>query len=734
MFKLHNINDNEDIYQRCLLITGQCEGSNRQDTFVQVDTTNESGIETFPSHHWPLCKGWFKCLVLLTPGKNIVKLSTDDGKHTTELSLTHIPLTNAPPLHLAIMVAKDSPLLVDCPPNKLGFIFSAHSDLSAVVAKMRMAACMWQALTAEEMRAAGLGRRAFRLEDEWGSNTLSERGFRSPQSNKAMGSTIKVHIVRTEKTVAELRDANIAQQNEKGRDRDGLHRIFSNALKAHGAPFQSHCRPVVAGLILDSAFDQQQNMILGHAALGAHNPDGLSLGIFGSHLTYSWPRFLEEVPACLLDTTLPGDTVGNDNGECATNWEACAIGQGAFLHEVGHAFSAPHTTGIMARGYSRDWTKCFLSIVAYSEHLKRKDEIPITNQTSHLCHWDLEDMLRFFNLPHFQLPSDTPRSSACPTAILDDDTDPGRLIVRCEAGIASAKLNGDDVETAPISNPTKELALDVNELEQKMKYKKKPLELRILSMNGKHTNFPVWSLLSSRTYIPIHGTGIRLLKKGVSRPETYDNDWPWVVMLKKRNRKGSMSRAYKIDVRVGCALDGAEVYFEDGTKIPCGPRGEHGADPDMGGHQARKIKIPRNVEIAKVLVAHHEGSTLSGLRLVLSNGKAIGALNKNGSNSTITPLVPDDGHKIVGFYGNSGEFGLCSEFGIITAPRDVEIPDSVYDMPELQNLPKNGNERGHRSKKRKVSRSNYDSGTEGNGSSSEDRDEGYDCESDADEF
>lgn len=87
MFKLHNINDGEDIYQRCLLITGQCEESNQQDTFVQVNTTNESGIETFPSHRWPLCGGWFKCLVLLTPGKNIVKLSTGDGEHTTEASL-----------------------------------------------------------------------------------------------------------------------------------------------------------------------------------------------------------------------------------------------------------------------------------------------------------------------------------------------------------------------------------------------------------------------------------------------------------------------------------------------------------------------------------------------------------------------------------------------------------------------------------------------------------------------
>lgn len=28
---------------------------------------------------------------------------------------------------------------------------------------------------------------------------------------------------------------------------------------------------------------------------------------------------------------------------------------------------------------------------------------------------------------------------------------------------------------------------------------------------------------------------------------------------------------------------------------------------------------------------------------------------------------------------------MCSEFGIISAPKDAEVPDSMYDMPQLQN-------------------------------------------------
>lgn len=63
--------------------------------------------------------------------------------------------------------------------------------------------------------------------------------------------------------------------------------------------------------------------------------------------------------------------------------------------------------------------------------------------------------------------------------------------------------------------------------------------------------------------------------------------------------------------------------------------------------------------------------------------------------------VPARGHKIIGFYGVSGTWGMCISFGIVTAPRDADLPDSVYDMQELQNNPDRDQ---HRSKKRRVVR------------------------------
>ena len=63
---------------------------------------------------------------------------------------------------------------------------------------------------------------------------------------------------------------------------------------------------------------------------------------------------------------------------------------------------------------------------------------------------------------------------------------------------------------------------------------------------------------------------------------------------------------------------------------------------------------------------------------------------------------PEPGHKIIGFYGNSNAWGMAREFGIVTAPRDKDLPASLYDMPELQHPPKGGP--GRSSKRRKIVR------------------------------
>ena len=180
---------------------------------------------------------------------------------------------------------------------------------------------MWQAMTSEDLRLKGVGRRTFRLDEEWAADTVSRDFVNSHHDDSladdhAMRATAKVHVIRSERTTQEIRNANIAQQNPSARRKNDLFDYFLDALKEAGGPFTSSAHPVVAGLILDSHYNMKQKLITGHAALGMHNSASVSLGMIGSHLTYSWPRFLEEVTSCLTDTRKPGDKVGNDCEEC----------------------------------------------------------------------------------------------------------------------------------------------------------------------------------------------------------------------------------------------------------------------------------------------------------------------------------------------------------------------------------------------------------------------------------
>lgn len=478
-----------------------------------------------------MTQGRFKALLILSPGPNALSIEhaptretpgTEKRGHTGDdgefkITLNYVPLLQTPPLYLAILVAKDSPLLIDCPPFKRGGLSSAHSDLEAAIKKFRMTAYMWQALTAEDFRSKGLGRRAFRLEEEWTTDTLSSTFVNSSfhaNSGAEVGlkssvrSTAKIHVIRFEKTVAELRNAQIAQQNKHAGEhqKQDLHKWFTDALKAAGGPFIASAKPIVAGLILDSHYDPECDLILAHAAFGNSNPKGVSLGMFGSHLTYSWPRFVEEVASCLMDTSSPGETVGNDEGECGTAWEACATGQGAFLREVGHAFGAGQTenlTGemgpgrlypvgnIMQRGYAHHWPKNFLSHTAYCS----------ANGTDGFCvedgdgdgkmvnpaRWDLKDALAFRIQPHFWVPGDAYFDAAFRSAMPEVRLVEGgaSLIIESSALLARISSPWGDLSSTSVQLPIHSYETDFNLLQYQNAENYDTMVIRALGMNGR---------------------------------------------------------------------------------------------------------------------------------------------------------------------------------------------------------------------------------------------------------
>ncbi|KAH7120917.1 metallopeptidase [Dendryphion nanum] len=602
------------------------------------------------------------------------------------------------------MVAKDSPLIIDCPPSKRGGFSSTHSDLDAAIAKLRMTAYMWQAMTAEDLRMKGLGRRSFRLDEEWAPDTVSREFLNAIHNDSlevegAMRATAKVHVIRSSKTTKEIRADHVAQQNPSAHRKNEIFDYFMEALKEAGGPFASSAHPVVAGLILDSHYSASKDLILGHAALGCHNPKGISLGMFGSHLTYSWPRFLEEVTSCLTDTRSPGDKVGNDNGECHTMWEACTIGQGAHIHEVGHAFGSPHRPGIMERGYAQDWPKNFLSKTAYCGHIK-KEGIVVNDSTPNNAVWNLSDALTYRVLPHFRLPTDRTISQEArlegPQAGVEYDGEEDLraiLHIHCAAGLVRISFNGEEEKEPSLATPVTDIRYTEEDLESRFD-RSEPLELSLLGYNGKEKHIEnVWKSLAFKTFIRIPGTDIRLFKRGVGVEDVADrNTYEWAQLLKERGPDGRLHRAIDIDLRVGALWDGGVVKYEDGHKSHWGPMRTHGRPHSFGGHQSQTIEFSPEDRIKRIDVNCGEENRgyMSGISIQLFNGTIRGALNDEYGTNNIVRLEPSPQEDIVGFYGRSGKDGFCGvmEFGIITAPRSVGLnglPEAAFNLSELKN-------------------------------------------------
>ena len=86
------------------------------------------------------------------------------------------------------------------------------NGLDLAVKKFRMAAYLWQAFTGEQMNRYKFGRRCFRFEDSWEPGTLSYQDWGTNQFR----TQAKVHVIRSNKSVAEIRDLERAQQYTPG--------------------------------------------------------------------------------------------------------------------------------------------------------------------------------------------------------------------------------------------------------------------------------------------------------------------------------------------------------------------------------------------------------------------------------------------------------------------------------------------------------------------------------------
>ncbi|KAL6233962.1 hypothetical protein BDW75DRAFT_213551 [Aspergillus navahoensis] len=649
--RILSIADNAWVNQKILLIYGQI-GDPRQhplDGSIMVNHHQDS----FPQVSWPVNSSHFKALVHLVPGPNrlrfdFVSTKSSSGNllhatHSSWININYLPLTNSPPLHLVILLGKDSNGTFDAVPEKAN---REGNDLGTAIKKYRMAAYLWQAFTGEQMFRNNLGRRCFRFEEEWQPGTVSNRDAASGQ----MRNEAKIHIVRTEKTVAELRDLQLAQQYGPATRKDELFHIAQEAVKNH-----FHLKPgqkqYVSVLLLDSHWDTESQTITGHAALGSNSGD-LKMAMFGSHCLQSYPSCLEDVVDAFSDCTRTNTNyVANDCGQAGSSWESANIGIGAHLHEVGHLFGCPHQeSGIMLRDYVH-LNRSFVTREPFSTRTKTQGIHPCLPQDE--CTWHRLDTLRFRFHPCFRLPNDAPMSSDDSVQVWPVEN--GKILLTATTGIAFIELYGEGdqvchhfleyLNTESTSNGLpKQVTVTESELRQRVfgtdKEKKKQVKISIFS--GTLRSFTVDSVSSlksksSQVKLP-KGVGYRGCKLGISQLAESQPEQLLLDCAFQYKKLLTSIRIYHND-----KLHGIEFLYEDATSQLFGNR--DGKSDDF-------VLDTRRGEILLGFYVR-AGHWIDAVEILTSLGRKSGLFG-NASGGSGYNLIPPLGYKIAGLTGSCG--------------------------------------------------------------------------------
>ncbi|KAL5357908.1 putative peptidase family-domain-containing protein [Aspergillus floccosus] len=652
--RIVSIADNSWVHQKVLLIYGQIADPRLHPLDGTVTVCHHQ--DAFPAMTWPVTSSHFKALVHLVPGPNRLRFdfistklsagSAHPATHSSWICINYLPLVNTPPLHLVVLLGKDSNGTFDSTPEKKQ---REGNDLETAIRKYRTAAYLWQAFTGEQMFRSNFGRRCFRFEEEWQTGTLSRRDL----ANGTMRNEAKVHIVRTDKTVAELRDLNIAQQHGPATKKDELFKIAKDAVKDyfHLSPGQ---KQYVSVLLMDAHWDTASQTVTSHAALGSGGGD-TKMAIFGSHCLHSYPTCLEDVVDAFSDCTRTNtEFVANDCGEAGSSWEAANIGIGAHLHEVGHLFGCPHQeSGIMLRDYVR-FNRSFVTREPYSTRTKTQGLKLCLPQDE--CSWHRLDALRFRFHPCFRLPGDAPVSSDDSVQVWPVEN--GKILITASSGIAFVELYAEGeqmchnfmeyVNTESSSNGLpKQITVTESELRQRVfgneKEKKKNIKMTIVSgALGSHTVDSISTLKSklSLVKLPKGHTGYKGSKLGFSQLEGSE---PQQLLLDCAFTSTKLLTS--IRVYHGAALDGLEFFYEDATSQLFGKRsGKAGGDDFVLDTRRGEILLGFYLRA---------GVWIDGIEILTSLGRKSGVFGNANGGSGYT-LIPPLGYKIAGISGSCG--------------------------------------------------------------------------------
>ncbi|ORY15839.1 putative peptidase family-domain-containing protein [Clohesyomyces aquaticus] len=649
-----SVSEGSWVHQQVLLIFGQIGETHSKplDGLVAVNHHQNR----FPSTAWPVSDSYFKALVHLEPGWNCIRLDFTSPKistsntsipaHASFLNVNYLPLTQSPPLQLAIILGSDSPGTYDATPDRAQ---REGNGLDLAIKKFRMSAYLWQAFTGEQMNRHGFGRRCFRFEDEWAPGTLSYQDWATGEFR----TQAKIHIIRSKKTVAEIRDLEFAQQYEKATKKGDLFGIAAEAVKEYFSLKPGH-KQYVSCLFLDTHWDPTVKTVRGHAALGGGD-GSLQLAIFGSHVLHSYPSSIEEVWQAFGDCTRTDTAfIANDCNESGSSWEAANIGIGAHLHETGHLFGCPHQeNGVMLRDYVR-LNRTFTCREPYSTRTKSPGQRLVLPHDE--CGWHRLDTLRFRFHPCFRITIDKSINGDGSVQVWTVDENQGGVIATSTSGVAWIELftEGDDVchywKEWPETNNVypREVKLREAELRALLPKEKRQSRLKVEVFSaggGKHgiEDFgQLANLKYSRVRIPDGRWGYRGSKLGYSQMQGSE---PQEVILE--NTYIQTKLLVSIRVYHGFALDGIEFIYEDTTTQLFGKR----------GGKAGGSEFPLDTRRGELLTgfALRAGLWIDGIQILTSLGrKSEWFGNPNGGSGHT--LLPPRGYTIGGISGSCAQW------------------------------------------------------------------------------
>ncbi|ODV66823.1 hypothetical protein HYPBUDRAFT_204480 [Hyphopichia burtonii NRRL Y-1933] len=691
-----NYQDHEIVSSSTVIVSGRT--STGINTGVISFTNNKNKV--YPPQHFEVNNnGNFKALLHVYPGEsNIFEVQVSDNgfinglgfpqyngnQHVVDqgqLALTYNPLPHNKPVHLCVILGKDSNGSYDMPSYRLQR--GEVANLDTAIRKLKVAGRLMQAFTQDEMRAIGLSNRSFQFVEE----TVKHQGiFGYNVESPTPHQEVKIHVIRSPKTVAELRNPNVAQQNPKGTDKGWLFSHAIDLMKNHSPEIFDTYRKMgtaiqCAFLYLDATFETRLKIILTHAALGGGTAE-VKCAIFGSHGLHSWPINFPQVTPHFLDAThLSTNEVANDCNECGTSWECFNITLGAFMHEIGHSLGSPHqVNGVMLRDYVW-WNRSFQT--REMECLRRGtrgEVIGADGNWPRVCHWNRLDLIRYLHHGSFSLPTDnfgkTFSTTFAPDKQHDDinkeptlyNTPSGGALIKLQPGIFMVEFVTKDLARHHLEYFPRnyggpglqhEMMLDYNSSLQMLrqaapKDASDDFAVRVLSLGGDLfiNNFKDHCSNSGKDNVIKSDFG---LNRGTL------TGYKSALLGKSKDKKPAiigfdLNTVYKVRIYHGGALDGVKFYFT----VPSG--GGQSSKPQGGAPKvpARNYlnKLVNKLSDTSITPKHDTSSSPNGN---LPEGTKKEVLIGN-EKKDFSELVLDPGEVITRFHFRNGAWMDAIQF------------------------------------------------------------------------